>query len=138
MIKLNLRRILKSSVPIGTFTLFATLITFHLYGGPISLGNLQHIGWQAYDIVAPANTSLLPPARPPAASDSSTNSSTDWWDVEDVATEPNPTSFRLDVWNPLTPHHTGCQSICSCYLSDNRTHGFLSDRDCYQVLFLQS
>lgn len=101
MAKLNARRIFKSSIPIGTLAFFTLLVAFHLYHRPIKLGNLQHVKWQAYDIVSPGNvTTSTSPTNP-------SNGSADWWDVEDNNSQPVSTSFRLDIWNPLTPHRTG-------------------------------
>jgi len=113
MAKFDARRCFKSSIPVGTFTFFVLLVTFHLYYRPITLGNLQHVGWQAYDVVAfgnvtiPSGSNSAPPSTKP-------NKSTDWWDVEDNDSKPASTSFRLDVWNPLTPHRTG--SGCHIFL----------------------
>lgn len=113
MPKFNLRRVLKSSIPLGTFTFFTLLVTFYLYRRPIALGNLQHLGWQAYDIVSFGNVTLPLQSQQPGGSKPPSNASTDWWDVEEDEKEPTPSSFRLDVWNPLTPHHTGCKRHAS-------------------------
>jgi hypothetical protein len=103
----NPRRIFKSSIPIGTFTFFVLLVTFHLYHRPIALGNLQHLGWQAHDIVAFGNVTVPSGSKPAPPPTRPSNESTDWWNVEDNDPQPVSTSFRLDIWNPLTPHRTG-------------------------------
>lgn len=140
MAQFNARRVLKSSIPIATFIFFTILVTFHLYYRPVSLGNLQHIGWQAYDIVSFGNVTVLPPSKPAQGPGSPPNdTSPDWWEVENEEKEPGPTSFRLDVWNPLTPHHTGrklclpveiiCMSLTSLLVTEIAVKSCLFDPD---------
>jgi hypothetical protein len=105
----KLRRAAKSAIPLTCFALFAILLTFYLFDKPIPLWKLQRLGWQSFDLVSfeNFNSSSGPSQRPLPP-----NNETDWWDVEDDATEAlSPTSFRLDVWNPLIPHRTGCRSL---------------------------
>lgn len=105
-IRINFRRIAKSSVPVACYTLFAVLLTFYLFEKPVPLGNLQHLGWQAFDIVSFANVTAGSGSK---GAEVPPQSETDWWDVGTGTEEAvGPTSFRLDVWNPLTPHRTGC------------------------------
>ena len=108
MLRFSHRLILKRSLPITCYVLFVLLLSFLFYAEPRALGSLQHIGWQAFDIV-----SLKPvtPQSPTTPSGPTKGNSTDWWDLEDNNVEPPPTSLPLDIWNPLLSHHTGRTSL---------------------------
>ncbi len=105
MVRFSHRLILKRSLPIACYVLFFLLLTFLFYGKPRALGKLQHIGWQAFDIVSLNPVTTESPTKPSVPTK---GNSTDWWEVEDDGVEPPPTSLPLDVWNPLLSHHTGC------------------------------
>jgi hypothetical protein len=101
MAKINVRRLIKSLIPVTCFGSFVVLLTLYIYNSPVPLGRLQRLGWQSFDIVS------YEPSRPVIPPTGGTNStSTEWWDTP-LEEETKPISLPLDVWSPLLPHHTG-------------------------------
>ena len=109
-------------VPATTILAFSCLLTFFfvLYQPTRGPGDLQRLGWQAWDTIT------LPVGGTPSTSESvdgtvvsggddtggedgDTTGGADWWNVSrptDSTTES--ASLPLDVWSPLLPHDTGC------------------------------
>ncbi len=84
-----------------------TFILYHPNSGP---GNIQRLGWQAWDAVTTSTSttdggvkgseSSSPPGVP-------AGDSVDWWNVTSEQKQPDPSTLPLDVWSPLLPHDTG-------------------------------
>lgn len=110
-----LRSIFAPTIAIFGFSCLLTFI-FVLYQPHPGPGALQRLGWQSWDIVS--DTARL--ASPGTTSEDLEGSvsepsyeGVDWWNVTYPESEStyDPTSLPLDVWDPLMPHDTGCESL---------------------------
>jgi len=106
-------------VPVITITSFCCLLTFFfvLYQPTHGPGDLQRLGWQAWDVVSTASETPMGMGQAEAgtvdnshsASGGSLPEGVDWWNISRPADDTVDTaSFPLDVWSPLLPHDTGC------------------------------
>ncbi|KAF8266128.1 Metallo-dependent phosphatase-like protein [Lactarius quietus] len=72
-------------------------------------GEVQRLGWQSWDVVAPSPASSTPVSSP-VPGDSRPD--VDWWNVTDNDASPvDSASLPLDVWSPLLPQDTGLSEI---------------------------
>ena len=96
-------------VPVGVVTGFGLLLTWILilYQPIEGPGELQRMGWQAWDTVKDGTAS--PNTDASTEGSGSVPQGVDWWNVTSEA-KPDVQSLPLDKWNPLLPHVTGCAS----------------------------
>ncbi|THH09733.1 hypothetical protein EW145_g1812 [Phellinidium pouzarii] len=99
-----LRSILAPASSIVAFGLLLTWM-FILYQPNEGPGELQRLGWQAWESV-----SLTVPSTDSGAEESATEG-VDWWNVTSEDKQPDASSLPLDVWSPLLPHVTGLTEI---------------------------
>ncbi|KAI0028898.1 Metallo-dependent phosphatase [Vararia minispora EC-137] len=90
-------------VPAGLVFSFSILLTFFfiLYKPGIGPGDLQRVGWQAWDAVSSV----------PLSSGMGGGSGVDWWNVTTSQDAADSASLPLDVWAPLLQHDTGLTDI---------------------------
>ena len=114
-----IRSIQSIFVPTTAIIGFSCLLTFFfvLYQPTRGPGDIQRLGWQAWDVISPLSTG--DPSSdvnhvdnetwdqpPPTSGDHDTN--VDWWNVTSPPSSPfDSASLPLDVWAPLLPHDTG-------------------------------
>ena len=108
--------------PLTTVLAFSLLLTwiFILYQPTEGPGAIQRLGWQAWDTVTAPKTqtntntgSGTPPESEPGDSSTAPSPShggVDWWNVTTEDKQPDSSTLPLDIWNPLLPHDTGCES----------------------------
>ncbi|KAH8116363.1 Metallo-dependent phosphatase [Phellopilus nigrolimitatus] len=109
-------RFLKSILaPTSAVLAFASLLTwiFILYQPTPGPGELQRLGWQAWDSVTLNTPSSGSPAdeTSPGGDHPNIPGGVDWWNVTSNDKQPDPSSLPLDVWSPLLPHVTGLSEI---------------------------
>ncbi|KAI0054414.1 Metallo-dependent phosphatase [Artomyces pyxidatus] len=103
-------------VPTATTVAFSCLLTFFfvLYQPTRGPGDLQRLGWQAWDVISSqeplgVDTATNPSTHP---SGGEVDHSVDWWNVTKPAgSSVDTASLPLDVWAPLLPHDTGLSEI---------------------------
>lgn len=116
--------------PVTTIFCFSCLLTFIfiLYQPHPGPGAIQRLGWQSWDIISDTQSASTSTAAGDGSEDleipPGNDSEVDWWNItgsgEDTTFDP--ASLPLDVWDPLMPHDTGCESsetfavLCSIYL----------------------
>ena len=120
---ITLRRFIRSIrsvfVPATAIIGFSCLLTFFfvLYQPTRGPGEIQRLGWQAWDVVSPSSPSNLPGSANTTNVDQEIDNPTtgdqdagvDWWNVTDPNANPaDSSSLPLDVWSPMLPHDTGC------------------------------
>lgn len=103
-------------IPTTTIVGFSCLLTFFfvLYQPTRGPGDLQRLGWQAWDTISASapyagvgSTDAETGSATPAG-DTSPPEGVDWWNVTKPAGgSADSASLPLDVWNPLLPHDTG-------------------------------
>ncbi|CAL1715541.1 unnamed protein product [Somion occarium] len=130
----RLARFLKSIfAPATAIFCFSCLLTFIfiLYQPTPGPGRIQRLGWQSWDVIldSAANGNQVDVENPQndeetsgAISDPNTPDKAhgvDWWNVTDPATQFDPVSLPLDVWDPLMPHDTGLSEIAAtnCWIN---------------------
>jgi len=90
------------------FTLMLTYV-FVLYQPSRGPGIKQKMGWQSWEVITTSNGSGETHAPSPS-SNTSTDGGVDWWNVTAPEDKVDFSSLPLDVWSPLLPHNTGCES----------------------------
>lgn len=108
-----LRSIMVPTIAVIGFSFLLTFV-FVLYQPTPGPGSIQHLGWQAWDIVTEtngnSNDTLLDISNETVPAPSGQDSGVDWWDVTTANTgAADLSSLPLDVWDPLMPHDTGCK-----------------------------
>ena len=112
-------RFLRSIItPVTTVLAFSTLLTwmFILYQPTKGPGDIQGIGWQAWDSISMddlntgSDTEVTTPSTESDGSDNDVSNGVDWWNVTTGDKVQDTSSFPLDKWMPLLPHATGCAS----------------------------
>lgn len=116
------RSIFAPTVAIFSFSCLLTFI-FVLYQPHPGPGAIQRLGWQSWDVVSdtavPAGAASAPAGGGSedleVPSVGQPQEGVDWWNVSspDAADTFDPASLPLDVWDPLMPHDTGCESPSS-------------------------
>ncbi|KAI9435260.1 Metallo-dependent phosphatase [Lactarius indigo] len=108
-------------VPATAIIGFSSLLTFFfvLYQPTRGPGDIQRLGWQAWDVVSSSPASDLPGSAndshvdqevPPTPENP--DGGVDWWNVTGPSASPvDSASLPLDVWSPLLPHDTGLSDI---------------------------
>ena len=102
-------------VPATVIIGFSCLLTFFfvLYQPTRGPGEVQRLGWQSWDVVAPSSLPSTPASSPLPGNP---NNEVDWWNVTEPDANPVDTSsLPLDVWSPLLPHDTGCTFVLFCF-----------------------
>ncbi|EJD07471.1 Metallo-dependent phosphatase [Fomitiporia mediterranea MF3/22] len=105
--------------PAATIIGFGLLLTwiFVLYQPIVGPGELQRLGWQAWEPVSDTKlasgtgSSAEEQSSVPGSDVPSNNDGVDWWNVSTQSTEPDTASLPLDVWSPLLNHVTGLTEI---------------------------
>lgn len=100
--------------PTLTVMAFCLLLTwlFVLYQPTDGPGELQKMGWQAWDSVS-FNTQPGSTPASEADTEESTPSGVDWWNVTARPKPIDTASLPLDIWSPLLPHVTGCEWVAN-------------------------
>ncbi|ETW79354.1 hypothetical protein HETIRDRAFT_64651 [Heterobasidion irregulare TC 32-1] len=95
-------------IPTTTIVGFSCLLTFFfvLYQPTRGPGDLQRLGWQAWDTI-----SASAPYAGVGSTDAETGSATPAGDTSPPEGSADSASLPLDVWNPLLPHDTGLSQI---------------------------
>lgn len=93
-----------------SFSLLLTWV-FILYQPTPGPGELQRMGWQAWDAVPNTTPQSDSETVLPGAGDSPIHEESDWWNVTTEQKQPDPITLPLDVWSPLLPHDTGRMSL---------------------------
>ena len=98
-------------VPTATILAFCLLLTwmFVLYQPTEGPGELQRLGWQAWESVS--NQSIIP--QPGTDTEESNSDGVDWWNVTSETKPVDAASLPLDIWSPLLPHITGCEQLAT-------------------------
>jgi hypothetical protein len=97
--------------------MFSLLLTwiFVLYQPSPGPGELQHMGWQAWELVSNPNKGSVDQHTSNGTVDSGSKTpvqeGVDWWNVTVEDNGVDTTSFPLDKWLPLLPHDTGCKQL---------------------------
>lgn len=109
-----LRFIRSIITPMTTILAFATLLTwmFILYQPTNGPGNIQRLGWQAWESVSMVSQGPSSDTEATTPSDGGnpihdTPEGVDWWNVTSDEKVQDTSSFPLDKWLPLLPHDTG-------------------------------
>ena len=104
---------------------FSCLLTFIfvLYQPHAGPGAIQRLGWQSWDSISDygVGASSQPATGGHASEDvelpgsGAIDEPVDWWNVTAPEETYDYASLPLDVWDPLMPHDTGCESLCHAY-----------------------
>jgi hypothetical protein len=112
----RLSRFLRATiVPAAIVFMFSILLTFVfiLYKPSFGPGDLQHVGWQAWEPISAltegSHNVEVVDEKPPSATTDGEGLDVDWWNTTRPADSGVDTaSLPLDVWTPLLQHDTGC------------------------------
>ncbi len=72
------------------------------------------MGWQSWESVDEKKPNVDTSTGGNTGSGSGSNTGSgdvDWWNVTTTQDNVDYAGLPLDVWNPLLPHDTGCESI---------------------------
>lgn len=107
------KRVFRLIVPLIGVFLFSLALgyLFILNQLPAAPEAFRRISWQKWDVVSLIGSSSNAPSNP-KPNTNGTNGE-EWWQAEelDAGEAPASVSLPLDVWSPLLPHSTGCESL---------------------------